>query len=64
MEDIYTKAEREIIDSFETVDIVLRAYFEKEVNNDNLQEAKRIDNLLYGLRHMQNRIANDFIRNH
>ena len=64
MEDIYTNEEREIIDSFETVDIVLRAYFEKEINNDNLREAEIIDNLLYDLRHMKNRIANDFIRNH
>ena len=64
MEDVYTKAEREIIDSFETVGIVLRAYFEKEINADNLTEAKRIDNLLYDLRHMQGRIINDFMRNH
>ena len=64
MVDIYTKAEREIIDSFDTVDIVLRAYLEKEVNNDNMEEAKRINNLLYGLREMQNRISIDFLKNH
>lgn len=64
MDDVYTKAEQEIIDSFETVDIVLRAYFEKEINDDNLKEAQRIDTLLYELRHFKNRIANDYIRNH
>lgn len=60
MDSFYSKEQKEIIDSFETVDIVLRAYFEKEINNDNMIEAKRIDNLLYEIRHFQSRLLIDF----
>lgn len=55
--------QEEISEAFEKVDFVLRAYFEKEMQNDNFTECKDIDNLIYGLQHYKCRILKDYMEN-